>query len=144
MTPDQIKLLKSSYAQVETIADTAAGLFYGRLFEVAPSVKPLFKNDMKAQGRMLLSAIGLVVRGLENPEAIMPAVKAMGERHNRYGAEPEHYPVVGECLLWTLEQGLGDAFTPELKQAWAEAYELLSGLMIDAQKAAGAGFAKAG
>ncbi len=141
MTPDQIKLLKSSYAQVETIADAAADLFYGRLFEVAPAVKPLFKNDMKAQGRMLLSAIGLVVRGLENPEAIMPAVKSMGERHNRYGALPEHYPVVGECLLWTLEQGLGDSFTPELKQAWAEAYELLSGLMIDAQKAAG--FAKA-
>jgi len=136
MTSEKIRLLKSSFAQVEGIADTASGLFYGRLFEVAPGVKPLFKNDMQAQGRMLLSAIGLVVRGLENPSAIAPAVKAMGERHVRYGALPEHYPVVGECLLWTLEQGLGEAFTPELKQAWAEAYGVLSGLMIDAQKAA--------
>ncbi len=136
MTPDQIRLLKSSYAQVEPIADTAAGLFYGRLFEVAPGVKPLFKNDMQAQGRMLLSAIGLVVRGIDKPESIASAVQAMGERHVRYGALPEHYPVVGECLLWTLEQGLGEAFTPELKQVWAEAYAVLSGLMIDAQKAA--------
>lgn len=137
MTPEQIQSLKSSYAQVEGIADAAAELFYGRLFEVAPGVKPLFRNDMKTQGRMLMSAIGLVVRGLDNPESILPAVKAMGERHNRYGALPEHYPVVGECLLWTLEKGLGDAFTPELKQAWGEAYELLSGLMIQAQKDAG-------
>ncbi len=136
MTPQQIQMLKASYDKVETIADTAAGLFYGRLFEVAPAVKPLFHGDMKTQGRMLMSAIGLVVRGLENPDAIIPAVRAMGERHNRYGALPEHYPVVGECLLWTLEQGLGDEFTPELKQAWGEAYALLSGLMIEAQQAA--------
>lgn len=136
MTPQQIALVNSTYSQVEKIAEAAAELFYGRLFEVAPGVKPLFKHDMKAQGRMLLSSIGLVVRGLENPEKILPAVQAMGERHNRYGALPEHYPVVGECLLWTLEQGLGDAFTPEVKQAWAEAYGLLSSLMIDAQKSA--------
>lgn len=134
MTPQKIALVKNTYAQVEAIADTAAELFYGRLFEVAPAVKPLFKNDMKAQGRMLLSAIGLVVRGLENPEKILPAVQAMGERHNRYGALPQHYPVVGDCLLWTLEQGLGESFTPDVKAAWAEAYALLSGLMIDAQK----------
>lgn len=133
MTPEQIRLVRSTYSQVDAIADQAADLFYDRLFTIAPGVKPLFKNDMRTQGRMLMSSIGLVVRNLDHPEKILPMVEKMGQRHNAYGAKPEHYPVVGEALLWTLEQGLGNAFTPEVKDAWAAAYGLLSQLMIDAQ-----------
>lgn len=136
MTPEQIQLVNNSFNQVETIADDAAALFYKRLFEVAPGVRPLFKGDMQNQGRMLMSTIGMVVRGLNDPRSILPEIQKLGVRHNRYGAEVAHYPVVGECLLWTLEQGLGDAFTPELKAAWAEAYGLLSSLMIQAQNQA--------
>lgn len=136
MTPDQIKQLNASFDQVEAIADDAAALFYERLFEVAPGVRPLFKGDMQKQGRMLMSAIGMVVRGLDDPDAILPEVQALGRRHHRYGAEAAHYPVVGDCLLWTLEQGLGDAFTPDLKSAWAEAYGILSELMIQAHNEA--------
>ncbi len=134
MTPEQIALLKTSFAKVEPIAEQAAALFYKRLFDIAPSVKPLFKNDINKQGQMLMSTIGMVIKNIENPEKIVPVVRGLGQRHNAYGTKPEHYPIVGETLLWTLEQGLGTAFTPDHKTAWAGAYALLAGIMIEAQQ----------
>ncbi len=129
MTPEQITLVKSSWAKVVPIADQAADIFYGRLFEVAPSVRPLFKDDMTAQKKALMGILATAVNGLDDLEAIVPAVQAMGARHATYGAEPAHYDVVGECLIYTLEQGLGDSFTPEIKSAWVMTYTTLADVM---------------
>ncbi|HET6969559.1 MAG TPA: globin family protein [Phenylobacterium sp.] len=134
MTPDKIALVKSSFAEVAKIAEPAAGLFYGRLFEVAPSVQHLFKGDLTAQGRKLMAALAMVVGSLDRMDQILPQVEHMARRHVAYGAEEAHYAVVGDTLIWTLEQGLGDAFTPAVRQAWAEAYAALSGAMIAAAR----------
>jgi len=129
MTPEQIALVQSSFAQVLPIADTAATLFYGRLFELDPSLKPLFKGDMQEQGRKLMTMIRLVVNGLNRLDQLVPAVQELGRRHARYGVQDEHYDTVGAALLWTLSQGLGAGFTPEVEAAWATAYTLLAETM---------------
>ncbi|MDQ0468107.1 globin family protein [Labrys wisconsinensis] len=130
MTPQQIELVQSSFARVAPIADTAAGLFYGRLFEIAPEVKPLFPRDMEGQGRKLMAALATVVAGLGRLEALLPAIKAMAARHVGYGVTAAHYAPVGTALIWTLEQGLGEGFTPEVREAWLSAYGALAGVMI--------------
>lgn len=132
MTPDQVSLVQHSFQQVKPIADQAAALFYGRLFETAPELRPLFKGDVTEQGRKLIATLAVVVNGLRAPEAILPAAQSLARRHVGYGVLPEHYAPVGAALLWTLEQGLGDGFTPEVETAWTAAYGLLSGVMIDA------------
>ena len=121
MLPSQVDLIQASFAKVAPISDTAAALFYGRLFEIAPQVKPMFKGDMGEQGRKLMSTL-----------AVVPAAQALARRHVAYGVQEAHYAPVGAALLWTLEQGLGPDFTPDVKAAWAEAYGLLSGVMIAA------------
>jgi hemoglobin-like flavoprotein len=130
MTPSQIDLVQSSFAKVAPIAETAAGLFYERLFEIAPEVKPLFNRDMKEQGRKLMATLGLVINGLKNLDAILPAAKSLAAKHVSYGVRAEHYPPVGDALIWTLEKGLGSAFTSEVRDAWLAAYATLSGAMI--------------
>lgn len=134
MTHDKIALVKTSFAQVARISDTAAALFYGRLFEVAPGVRSLFKGDLNAQGRKLMAALAMVVGSLDRLDQILPQVEHMARRHVAYGAEEAHYTVVGDTLLWTLEQGLGEAFTPAVREAWTEAYATLSGAMIAAAR----------
>lgn len=136
MTPEQVRHVQSSFEQVAPIADQAAELFYGRLFSLDPSLKLLFKGEMRRQGQMLMQTLGLAVRSLHQPERIIAAVQALGERHLGYGVKPEHYDTVGEALLWTLQQGLGAAFTDEVREAWAAAYGLLAGIMIEAAAAA--------
>ena len=130
MTPDQVKLVQQSFAKVAPISVQAAVMFYDRLFEVAPSVKAMFPADMTEQRRKLMTTLAVVVNGLTNLEAVLPAASALAKRHVSYGAKPEHYPVVGGALLWTLEKGLGDAWTPETEAAWTAAYGTLSGYMI--------------
>jgi hemoglobin-like flavoprotein len=130
MTPDQINLVQSSFAKVVPIADVAAGLFYGRLFEIAPEVKPLFRSDMREQGRKLMTTLGVVVSGLKNLDAILPAAKVLAVKHVAYGVAAAHYKPVGEALIWTLEKGLGDDFSSETRTAWLAAYGALSGVMI--------------
>ena len=130
MTPDQVKLVQDSFAKVAPISEQAAVLFYDRLFEVAPQVKAMFPDDMTEQRKKLMGMLAAVVSGLSNLETILPAASALAKRHVAYGAKAEHYPVVGAALLWTLEQGLGDGWTPELADAWATAYGTLSGYMI--------------
>lgn len=134
MTPQQIKLLNESFDKVAPIADEAAAMFYARLFEVAPAVKPMFQGDMQRQGQMLMSTIAMVVKNIQTPDKIAAPVQRLGQRHNAYGALPEHYPVVGEVLLWTLKNGIGPSFTQEHHDAWAQAYKMLSDIMIDAQQ----------
>ena len=108
----------------------AAVLFYDRLFEVAPAVKAMFPADMTEQRKKLMGTLAAVVNGLSNLESILPAASALAKRHVGYGAKAEHYPVVGSTLLWTLEKGLGDAWTPDVAAAWTAAYGTLSGYMI--------------
>ena len=130
MTPDQVQLVQDSFAKVVPISETAAVLFYDRLFEIAPQVKAMFPADMTEQRRKLMATLAAVVNGLGNLTSILPAASALAKRHVSYGAKAEHYPVVGAALLWTLEKGLGDGWTPEIAQAWTTAYGTLSGYMI--------------
>ncbi len=130
MTPQQVALVQQSFSQVAPIADKAAEIFYDRLFDVAPAVRPLFRGDMAEQRRKLMATLAVVVRGLSDLPSILPAAGALARRHVAYGAKPEHYPVVGEALLWTLARGLGAQWTPEVASAWAAAYGALSSFMI--------------
>ena len=132
MTPEQIKQVQDSFDLVAPMGDQAAALFYGRLFEIAPEVRPMFTSDMPEQGKKLLTMIGVVVRGLNDLDSIVPAVQQLGVRHLDYGVREEHFTAVGESLLWTLEQGLGKAWNASFKDAWSEAYGLLSLTMIAA------------
>jgi hemoglobin-like flavoprotein len=132
MNNQEVQHLQRSFELVEPIAETAASLFYARLFELDPSLRPMFKSDLKTQGEKLMSTLKLVVVGLDNPEKIVPAVQSLGKRHADYGVEPQHYETVGAALLWTLEKGLGDAYTPDVEDAWKNAITLLSGLMQEA------------
>jgi hemoglobin-like flavoprotein len=130
MTPEQIKEIQESFAKVGPISEQAAALFYRRLFEIAPSLSPLFRGDMQEQGRKLMATLGVVVNGLGNLEAILPAASALAKRHVEYGVKAADYAPVGEALLWTLERGLGAQWTAELAAAWSAAYGVLSEFMI--------------
>jgi hemoglobin-like flavoprotein len=129
MTPQQIAHVQRTFAQVRPIADTAAALFYSRLFMLDPSLKHMFKGDMAKQGQMLMSMIGSAVAGLNNLDKLAPIVRNLGARHVAYGVNDDHYATVGAALLWTLEQGLGEIFTPEVHEAWAAAYTVLAATM---------------
>lgn len=129
MTPEQIKLVQESFEKVKPISEKAASLFYGRLFGLDPSLEKLFKGDMTEQGRKLMAVIGTAVNSLNDLEAIVPTVEEMGKRHVDYGVKEEDYDTVGAALLWTLEVGLGDDFTPETKEAWALTYNILADVM---------------
>jgi len=130
MTPDQVKLVQQSFARVAPISEQAAVIFYDRLFEVAPAVKAMFPADMTEQRKKLMATLAVVVNGLSNLESVLPAASALATRHVAYGAKPAHYPVVGAALLWTLEKGLGKAWTPDVAAAWSAAYGTLSGYVI--------------
>jgi nitric oxide dioxygenase len=130
MNASDVALVQDSFKKVAPISEVAAELFYGRLFEVAPQVKPMFRGDMKEQGRKLMATLGVVVTGLTRLETVLPAASALAKQHVAYGVKAEHYPIVGGALLWTLEKGLGDAWTPELASAWTAAYGTLSDYMI--------------
>ena len=138
MNSRQIELVQSSFAQVVPIADTAAALFYGRLFELDPSLRPMFRGDLKEQGKKLMDMIRAVVGNLRTLDRIVPGIRALGSRHAGYGVRDEHYDTVGDALLWTLGQGLGEAFTKETREAWTAAYAILSGTMKDAADEAAA------
>ncbi|MEH2423694.1 MAG: adenylate/guanylate cyclase domain-containing protein [Nostoc sp.] len=128
----KVDLVQSSFAKVQPIADTVAELFYQRLFELSPSLRPLFKGNMADQQRKLMSTLAIAVEGLRKPAAVIKVVQELGKRHADYGVKAEYYDVVGEALLWTLEQGLKEAFTPQVRRAWEEAYNFLSEIMKDA------------
>lgn len=136
MTPEQAQLVKQSFAKVAPIAEQAADLFYNRLFETAPEVKPLFKGDIKEQGKKLMATIGMAVSSLDRLPQLVPVVQDLGKRHAAYGVRDEHYDKVAAALLWTLEQGLGADFTPDTKAAWVEVYTVLASTMKDAAKQA--------
>jgi hemoglobin-like flavoprotein len=129
MTPQTIALVEESFEKVKPISVQAAALFYGKLFELDPSLRPLFKGDIVEQGRKLMATLAFAVAGLRKPDSILPSVRDLGRRHAGYGVKTEHYGTVATALLWTLGQGLGPAFTPEVEAAWTEVYTLVAGEM---------------
>ena len=138
MTPEQKQLVRDSWSKVLPIQETAAELFYGRLFEIYPEVKPYFKGDMKEQGRKLMAMLNTAVNGLDNLDALIEPLKASGKAHAGYGVKAEDYDKVADAFLWTLEKGLGDAYTSEVKDAWVVTYTTVASVMIE-----GAGYGKA-
>jgi len=136
VTDAQKALVQNSFATVATIADDAAVLFYQRLFELDPSLRPMFRADMTEQRKKLMQMLTAAVKGLDRLEQLVPVVKDLGRRHAGYGVEDRHYDTVAEALLWTLEAGLGRAFTPEVKAAWVAVYTLLATTMKDAAREA--------
>lgn len=132
MTPQQIELVQTSWQKVVPIKDKAAELFYGKLFELDPALKPMFKGDLEEQGRKLTAMLNTVVVKLDHLGEILPAVQELGKRHVAYGVQDEHYATVAAALLWTLGAGLGDAFTPPVQEAWTTAYMTLAGAMKEA------------
>ncbi len=138
MTPEQLLLVKESWAMVVPIKEQAAELFYGKLFELDPMLKPMFKGNMQEQGRKLTAMINTAVNSLDKLEAIVPAVQDLGRRHVAYGVKDSHYDTVGSALVWTLEKGLGAHFTPACKDAWVTVYGVLAGTMKTAAAEAAA------
>ena len=130
MTPEEKELVQSTWKEVAPSADTAAKLFYGKLFELDPSLKPLFKGDIADQGKKLMQMLGVAVAGLDNLGELTPAVAALGRRHVGYGVTDAMYDTVGASLLWTLEQGLGEQFTAPVKEAWTTVYTTLAAVML--------------
>jgi hemoglobin-like flavoprotein len=129
MTPQQIALVQDSFELVAPVADVAATLFYARLFERDPSLRAMFPRDLDEQKRKLVRMLAVAVRGLGDPDTLLPAVRALGERHAGYGVRDAHYAAVGAALLWTLGHALDDGFTAEVRDAWAAAYTLLADAM---------------
>jgi hemoglobin-like flavoprotein len=132
MTPKQVDLVQRSWRAVAPVGDTAAELFYGKLFSLDPNLRGLFRNDLRDQGRSLTAMISVAVHGLARPERILYAVQQLGRRHAAYGVQRPHYETVALALLWMLEQVLGEAYTPEVREAWTETYNLLAKAMRDA------------
>ena len=130
MNSDQVALIQYSFAKIMPSAEEAAALFYGRLFEIAPALKPLFRGDMTEQGRKLMATLSVVVTGLANLESLLPVASALAKRHAGYGVKVADYQPVGAALLWALERGLGEQWTPQLAAAWTEAYTILANFMI--------------
>ncbi|MGQ3683447.1 MAG: globin family protein [Candidatus Loosdrechtia sp.] len=134
MKAEQIAIIRKTFAKIKPVSDKVAELFYHRLFELKPSLKSLFKKDLKVQGMMLMQMIDFAVKNLDNSEELLPTLQELGKRHVNYEVKEEYYDTVGEALLWTLEQTLGSDFTREAKEAWGDAYKLLSSIMINAAK----------
>ena len=138
MTNEDVRFVRESWAQVQPISAQAAELFYSRLFAVAPQLKRLFKGDMQAQGQRLMRMIDTAVGELENVDDLIPVLEDLGRRHAGYGVREADYDTVAGALLWTLEMGLGDAFTDDIKDAWTRTYALLAETMKSAAAAAAA------
>lgn len=132
MTPEQKDLVQASFAKVVPIADQAAILFYDELFNQDPSLRSLFPDDMTEQRRKLMATLATTVSHLRNWDAIASAVQALGQRHVAYGVKSSDYDTVGAALIATLEKGLGDAFTTEVREAWIACYVAISAEMMGA------------
>src|SRR5215510_1554176 len=136
LTVAQKTLVQDSFATIAPMADDAAVLFYRRLFELDPALQPMFPGDMKEQRRKLMQMFSAAVKGLDHIEQLVPVVMCLGRRHAGYGVTDAHYDTVGSALLWTLEVGLGRAFTAEVKEAWTAVYNLLASTMKEGARTA--------
>ena len=129
ITPTQKGLVQETFGLVAPIAPTAAALFYQRLFDLDPTLRPMFKGDIAEQGKKLMQALALAVKSLDRPEALTPVLQDLGRRHARYGVTDAHYDTVGAALIWTLEQGLGGRFTADVREAWVAVYGVVATTM---------------
>jgi hemoglobin-like flavoprotein len=129
LTPRQVALVQSSFQDVLPLAETAGVLLYERIFALAPATRALFAGDVRPQAARLMAAVKTTVEGLDDLDAVAPFLVKLGARHVRYGVRPEHFDVAGGALLWTLEQGLGEAFTAEVREAWTAAWTVIAGAM---------------
>jgi len=130
--PLELDALETSFDLVAPRAETLVDIFYARLFAAAPAVKPLFAGtDLARQKSMLLATLVLLRKSLRNLDGIVPTLRSLGSRHVAYGARPEHYPVVGEVLIASMAEVAGEAWRPEYDRAWAAAFELIAGVMLD-------------
>jgi hemoglobin-like flavoprotein len=136
LNASQIALIRNSFTEVAKISDIAAERFYIRLFDLDPALRPLFKGDMADQGKKLMEMLAIAVAHLDKGDVLVPALQNLGQRHVAYGVEDAHYATVGRALLETLAVALGDAFTPEVQDAWTAAYSLVAETMIEASKQA--------
>ncbi|HSK14349.1 MAG TPA: globin family protein [Phnomibacter sp.] len=134
MTHHQTDLIKRSWAMVRPMAAEAGQLFYQKLFAAAPAIRHLFKPDISPQANKLMQVLGYVVSKLDRMDELVPEVQKLGARHNEYGAQPAHYELVGQCLIATLKEGLGEHWNPEVQDAWVTAYNTLKNVMIVAQE----------
>ena len=137
MTNEQIKLVQDSFRQIAPIAETAAQLFYARLFELDPDLELLFKGNLTEQGRKLMQMLGLAVSSLDRMEQLLPVVRSLGTRHVSYGVRDKDYDTVGQALLWTLRKGLGESFTPDVEAAWSNVYATLASEMQSGAETSG-------
>lgn len=129
ITPTQKRLVQDTFGLVVPIAPTAAALFYQRLFEIDPALRTMFKGDIGEQGKKLMQALALAVKSLDRPEALMPVLQDLGRRHAKYGVTDAHYDTVGAALIWTLEKGLGERFTADVREAWVAVYQVVATTM---------------
>ena len=135
LEPSEVRIVKQTYAMVNCVVTTASKLFYDRLFELAPELRGMFKGDLRSQGFKLMATLKFMVDALDNPAMMASLTQRMGEQHSMFGVREEHYEVFGEALLWMLQQTLGRSFTPEVREAWANAYTLWTDMMKEAAKA---------
>ncbi len=135
LSAEECQLVQASFAQVDSVADRLAAMFYQRLFELDPTLAPLFKVDMTTQGTRFMEKLAIAVKGLEDLDEIAPFVETLGRRHGGYGVKRKDYDTVCDALLWSLEQHLGPAFGDDVKAAWTAAYDALSTMMIAAAAA---------
>ena len=139
MTPEQVRLIQTSFALVLRDGTRTSNLFYSRLFELDPSLRPLFRGDLEAQGRKFIEMLDVTMGDLTRLETILPAVRRLGQRHREYGVLDAHYDTVGGALLWALQETLQEHFTPEVFEAWASAYTLVANTMKAAAREASSG-----
>jgi nitric oxide dioxygenase len=137
MTPDQVRLVQDSFAMLVPNREQASMLFYQRLFDLDPPLRPMFSGSLPEQGRKLMQVLATIIHRLEHIESLLPSIDDLARRHVQYGVEERHYATVGEALLWTFDRLLGEAFDEATRDAWAAAYDLLSGRMIAAAYSAG-------
>ena len=132
MTPEQVTIIRLTFAQAMNNKDAVGKMFYDRLFEIAPETRAMFSGDMAAQSRKLMDTLALAVGMLRDMPTLKATLQGLAKRHVGYGVRDEHYDIVGQALLWTLERGLGDAFTPEARIAWSELYAAVAQIMRNA------------
>jgi hemoglobin-like flavoprotein len=128
---DDIERVRDSFDRLWPISTQTAGLFYDRLFEIAPEVRPLFRHDLDAQKRKFISTLAVIVGSLDNTSKLVALTDTLARQHGEFGVQPAHYAVAGEALLWSLERGLGDAWTPGVAASWSKAYGVISAFMIE-------------
>jgi methyl-accepting chemotaxis protein len=127
-----LESLETSFDLIAPRGDELMDIFYARLFAAAPAVKPLFAgSDLRRQKAMLLGTLVLLRKSLRDLDAIVPKLRELGARHVGYGAAPAHYPVVGQVLIASMAEVAGDAWRPEYEHAWAAAFDVVAGAMIE-------------